>query len=448
MGKINLSFPNTSAQWIWLPPEESSDVMLARKDFVLEQKPGKATCAITASAQYKLYINEQFLSIGPARCASHHQSYAVFDISDLLETGKNIIAVEVHHQRGNVSYQHTSRGGILCQIEFPKNAGHSPVISNDSWKVAPDPTWENDSPRMSYAHMEVVDRRDLRQAIGDWKTVNFDDTLWSNATVLQREQGWPLPQEDERPGHLVPPWTAFVQRDIPDLKYAKISCDHYLQRGSLYNAQPVLDDDWLNLPVIKEIEIGDDSVQSTFDLPTEIASSSDDSTPYMLYDLNEVHNAHTYLEIGGPAGTVIDILSAPFLLDGKLLTPLLGSHYVDRIVLSGNRDRWEAHYWKPIRYLAVIVRGGGRENKGGVVIHEVGVRKNEYPFELKSSFATPDFPELEKLFHASDKTIRTATTDVPKRPITRVWAITICLAIQLCNGVISFRWHKSNWPMD
>ncbi|MDP6039025.1 MAG: alpha-L-rhamnosidase N-terminal domain-containing protein, partial [Candidatus Latescibacteria bacterium] len=383
--------------------------MLARRNFSLENKPEKALCSITASTQYKLYINGNFISIGPARCASHHQSYDVFDIREFLDIGKNVIAVEIHHQRENVSYNYKSRGGLLCQIDFSENAEQSQISSNETWKVVPDPTWHNQSPRMSYAHMEVVDRRNLRQAVGDWKSAHFDDVLWSNARVLQRESGWPLPQENDEPGHLVPPWTALIPRDIPHLKYTEVLLHQFLQKGSLHDEQT--DSELLNLPSIKEIEVDTHSSLSPFDLPAEISIPREDRASYILFDLNEVHNAHTCLDIEGSAGTVVDILSAPFLLDGKLITPLLGSHYLDRIVLSGNRDQWESQYWKPIRYLALIIRSPGEEKQEGITLHKMGVQKKEYPFEMKASFATPEFPELEKLYHASDKTIRTATTD-------------------------------------
>jgi len=393
-----------SAQWIWLGEGEDSDVMLTRKEFAFTGEPQRSLCAITASSQYKLYVNGDFVATGPARCAAHHQSYDTHDISEYLVNSENVIAVEVHYQKNNVSYMHQSRGGLLCQVDF----GETQIISDDSWKVAFDPTWCNQSPGMSYAHMEVVDRRDLRLSIGDWKSVNYDDATWANARVLKREEGWPLPQEDEDPGHLVPPWTALIPRDSPYLKYDKVPFQECLQKGYLSDAQT--ERDWLNLSDIEEIEVEKLPVSKPFDLPRVISLSGGDDAPFVLFDLNEVHNACTYLDIEGPEGTVIDFLSVPFLLDGKLFSPLLGSHYVDRIVLSGNKDQWEAQYWKPIRYLAMIVR---RTGTGGtsVNIHDIGLRKKTYPFEMKGCLVIPDFPELEQLYHASAATIRVATTD-------------------------------------
>ena len=411
-GKLS-DFQDTvwSAQWVWVGAEVDSDVMLVRKCFVLENRPQKARCSITANTHYKLYINENFVTVGPARCAAHHQSYDVFDIDEFLVCGENIVAVEVHHQKDNVSYGKASRGGFLCQIELTTDGEGWQVISDESWKVISDSSWQNDAPKMSYAHMEVVDRRDMRRAIGNWKSAEYDDRLWAQATVLKREEGWPLPQEDETPRHLVPPWTALVQRDIPHLTFTKKSLESYLQCGNMDDTHNGSEGDWLNLPVIDEIDVGSISEPLPFDLPIAISLPSEVCASYMVFDLDEVHNAYPFLDIEGPKGTVIDIFSVPFLLDGKLVTPLLGSHYIDRIVLSGERDRWEAMYWKPIRYLAVIVRSEGEKNYSDVFIHDIGVRTKAYPFERMANFVTPDFPQLEQLFHASDKTIRTATTD-------------------------------------
>ena len=67
-------------------------------------------------------------------------------------------------------------------------------------------------------HLEVCDRMDLRRKIGGWMERDFDDNGWSKAQVLKRGTGWPLPQKNDKPTHLIPPWTSLVARDIPYLK--------------------------------------------------------------------------------------------------------------------------------------------------------------------------------------------------------------------------------------
>ena len=55
--------------------------------------------------------------MGPARCAPHHQSYDVLDVTEALTAGKNVLAVRVHFQREGVSYYEPARAGLLAQLE-------------------------------------------------------------------------------------------------------------------------------------------------------------------------------------------------------------------------------------------------------------------------------------------------------------------------------------------
>ena len=77
------------------------------------------------------------------------------------------------------------------------------------------------------------------------------------------------------------------------------------------------------------------------------------------------------------------------------------------MVLSGKRDQWEATYFKPPRYLAVIVR----ESKGPIHLHHAGIRRMEYPFENQGSLRTPEKPLFEAFWNAAAKTIEVCTTD-------------------------------------
>jgi alpha-L-rhamnosidase len=79
------------AKWISLPGsthEDKNHVMLARKSFEIDEKTTEARLFITAESHYELWINERFVSRGPARCDSHHQSYDVMDVAPFLSSGK------------------------------------------------------------------------------------------------------------------------------------------------------------------------------------------------------------------------------------------------------------------------------------------------------------------------------------------------------------------------
>ena len=109
-----------------------------------------------------------------------------------------------------------------------------------------------------------------------------------------------------------------------------------------------------------------------------------------------------------PSGAVVDIVSVPYLLESEIRSPIVASSYVDRIVLSGGRDQWEAFYMKPVRWMAVVFRYLSEE----ATIRQVGLKQSEYPFERQGSFAVPDAPELERLWEASAETLNSKASSV------------------------------------
>ena len=339
-----------------MPEAETSDMMMARKTFELSGLPEEAMLSMTASSRYELFVNGQSVAQGPARCAPHHQSYDVHAVSPFLRAGKNVIAVRVHHQRNTVSYYNASRGGLLAQFDGLD------VQTDSSWRVMADKSW-NSQP-MARFHLEVCDDVDLRKVSKHWKTVGFDDRGWADARVLKREEGWPSPQSNDRPGHLVPPWTSLVERDLP-----------YLEERLIDGGSPLAE----SVPV-----------------------AGAKGRPVKVYDFGEVCCGNPVLELSAAAGTEIDVVCAPYLLDGKIKSPIVASKYIDRIVCSGERDEWTAFYMKPVRWLAVV---------GDVEVHYAGVRCEDYSFEEKGFFLCPEKPELEALWNAAAKTIKVCTSD-------------------------------------
>jgi len=406
--------PKWRAQWIWLPETADADpvdMLLARKTFVLSKPADRAILSVTASTQYQLWINGRYVCSGPARSAPHHQSYDILDVTRMLHKGKNAIAVRVHHQRDGVSYYDSSRAGLLVQLDIESGDRSTTIHTDASWRVSSDLRWLSDSPLMARFHLEVCDRMDLCQGLSEWYRVDYDDRSWAAARVLRREIGWPAPQPDDRPTHRIPPWTTLVPRDIPYLKEAESKAQRLVLQGIVDSPEDVDslgDDRWSAAPIIPQIKVADQDfspVETTE--PITIKSNPQGKCQVLVYDLGEVQNGRPYLDIEAPAGTIVDIVAAPYLMRGNLQAPIVVSTYVDRIVLSGSRKRWEAFYLKPTRWLAVVFRN----LHGGAKLYETGVIRSEYPFVKKGYFRTPGQPLLEKLWDASARTVEVCTTD-------------------------------------
>ncbi|MCP5109564.1 MAG: family 78 glycoside hydrolase catalytic domain [bacterium] len=392
------------AQWIWMNDDVDSDVMLARRRFELSTAPGKARLRISATSQYELHVNGEYVCRGPARSRPHHQSYDVLDVGGLLRKGGNALAVRVHAQRGQVSYDQSVRAGLLAQLDFSAGGEAISLATDSSWKVHPDLSWDNQAPRISRFHLEVCDRVDLRKQIRGWMAEDFDDTAWPDANVLRRDTGWPKPQTNARPQAVTLPWTSLVPRDIPYLEETDV------RAVKLIEAVPITKEPSHPRTIAREIDPRiAKGVQGyrAGDQPLVLPRAGSSEGWFVLFDFGEVVSGRPQLDIEGAQGTVVDIMCAPYMLNDRFTANIVASQLIDRIVLSGRRDSWSASYFKPSRYLGITIRGG----EGPVSIHTAGVRRISYPFTERGRLSVPEAEWIEEYWQASAKTIRVATTD-------------------------------------
>ena len=186
-----------NAQWIWLNNnvfperlksrrtafcEETFPYTLAlfRRTFVLSSKPKKATAWLSADTRYVCRINGKFACRGPAEAGGDFRNtespqwwfYDGLEVTEHLEEGLNVIAVEV--VLGPVALADTSmgRGGLLCEISVEHAGGETLLSTDESWRGAVCPA----------AHSQK--EYDARQEPENWTEPGFDDSSWPPATVL------------------------------------------------------------------------------------------------------------------------------------------------------------------------------------------------------------------------------------------------------------------------
>lgn len=385
-----------NASWIWADDSLNAKTILARRTFTLWKEHEKVLLRVTASSQYQLYVNGEYVCRGPARCAPHHQSYDILDITNLMSVGKNLIAIRVHHQDGKFSYQYEERAGLQAQISIEQGNDRQIIISDSNWKVMPDPSWDNDAPKISRFQQVVNDRVDFRKYPKGWNTLGFDDSNWSVAKELMRETGWPAPQKNANAQALTPPWTSLIARDIPYLIEKDIKAEKLIEavqiKTSIAEKTHTLSG---------EIKIKPNKTELL-----EIPASSDSKSWLLIYDFGEVVNGMPTLDIQGKAGTEVEIVTAPFMVGKQFTHKTVDSEFLDKIILSGERDNWEATYFKPTRYLGIIVK-----NKASIKLYAAGIHQIRYPFERRGQMSSTDAPWIKDYFEASAKTINVCTTD-------------------------------------
>lgn len=428
-----------SAHWIAAADAISGTnlMFLARRTFELPDMPEHAMVSITADTRYLLYVNGHLVQRGPARSAAHHQSYDTCDITRFMQPGRNVLAVRFHHTGVAQPYHDTTRPGLLVQLEMVRDGAVSIIGANPQWKILRDPSWDSESPRINRSHDASVDIVDLRRRRDDWILPDFDDSSWpaaasivpggarsaTGSSLLPGSRWWPAPQDDFVPQAITPPWVALVPRDVPPLVETPVKATRLVLAGTLpdpgagqprhdagayrFTALPLL-----KLPPIEKDKSGWPGLEGVDaygrgQSPLVARCDSEKQSPFLVFDLGEVHNGYPRLDIEGPAGAIVDVLSAPYILNSVFDPELLNSFTADRVVLSGRRQQWEAFFFKPARYLAIVLRGA----TAPVRIHSAGVTSIAYPWSRRGAFATPENPWLERFWRAGAKTIEVITTD-------------------------------------
>ena len=154
--------------------------MLFRNNFHIKKTDESVLINISADDYYKLYVNGEYVTQGPAPAYHFHYNYNTVDISDFIRKGENIVAVHVYYQ-GLVNRVWNSgdyRQGLIANIFN----GHELVAVTDStWKAYVCKAWES-SKITGYATQYMEDIEANKIPYG-WKLTDFDDTDWDDAVI-------------------------------------------------------------------------------------------------------------------------------------------------------------------------------------------------------------------------------------------------------------------------
>ena len=181
------------AKWITHPDISLNDysVIHFRKSFQLDKLPEEFIIHITADNRYRLFVNGEYVSKGSARSDKEHWYYATLDILPFLQTGTNLLAVEVVNFGPKRAFAQFSHATAL----FVQGHTEAEAIVNtswDNWKV-----YHNRA--MNGRIIEWMQRKDVAfglyvanptdSVIGDlypwgWEKPDFNDSDWPMARMF------------------------------------------------------------------------------------------------------------------------------------------------------------------------------------------------------------------------------------------------------------------------
>ena len=385
------------AAWIEVPGATQKDygVYYFRKDVDLASKPAEFKVYVTGDTRYKLYVNGELASLGPARNDSKHWNYETVDLAPYLKAGKNVFAAQVWNE-GNFTPvpNATIRTGFLMMGE-----GEAKVINTGrTWKCIQDPAYKPIRQTVSgYYALGAGEEIDFSQTISDWKDANVDLSNWQDAKPY--DLGQPTGSNSGTGvymGHLLQPSTLpqverFEQRLAAvrqlTIDGTPVNKDKKGQ-WSMVNGQ--LPNNWpaqnakITIPAGKKVSILLDQAVLTngfFKLNFSKGTGA---------EINIGYAEALYTDRGSSKGNRNDVEGMTFR--GR----------ADKLISSGkDNQQFTSLDWRTFRYVKLDI-----ETKGEALeINDIGSTFTGYPFKLNASLDT-DNQELQKMMEIGWRTAR------------------------------------------
>lgn len=381
---FSLTTESWNARWISVPDTDPHGygVYYFRKDLEMASVPGKYVVLVTGDNRYKLYVNEELVSLGPARGDATHWNYETVDIAPYLKVGKNVVAALVYNEgeqktESNVS---VSTGFLLQGIDEAKL-----FYTDNTWKCIQDPAYK--PVRQSVPGYYVSgpgEEVDMHATIAGWNTAAVDTGSWKNA----------------RAGMAGTPKN-FVGNSLSNAHALQPSAIPQLERR-YQRLQSVRQDSGLKIPA------GFPSETAALTVPAG-------TTAEILLDQGHLTNGFFSMRFSGGAGASISIGYAEALYEPTdnprrggnkgNRNEVEGKTFIgreDRLISNGGENqKFTTLAWRTWRYVKLTVKTGDSP----LTVDDIYSTFVGYPFEMNAHLDT-DNAEMLKMLEIGWRTAR------------------------------------------
>lgn len=368
-----------SASWIQYPgTDQNYGVYHFRKSFELPSKPDSFIINVSADNRYKLYVNGELVSLGPAKGDVFNWNFETVDIAPYLKSGSNIMAALVWNaaEFRPVAIMSHGKTGLLVQGNTDKE---KIVNTNGTWLCYKDCAFTPASVSVAgYYAAGSTDNMDGRLYPWGWEQAGFDDSSWVKAVGINAAA--PKGSQDYPDWQLVP-------RSIPQMERLP------MRFSSVRKATGV-------------------SLPSSFPASKAAFTVPAHTQAEILLDNGVLTTGYTNLAYSGGKDAVISMGYAEALyadastrdkanrseVDGKTF---IG--YYDTVTADGGEGRvYEPLWWRTWRYVKLTVK---TENEP-LTIDDLSAFSSMYPFTLASSFEADGHPEYQQMIEMGWRTAR------------------------------------------
>ena len=369
-----------TARWISHPddPGEEYGVFHFRKEFALETVPETFVVHVSADNRYKLYVNGQYVTFGPARGDRLNWRYETLDLAPYLQAGTNVLAATVWNFAGyRPVAQHSVQTGFILQGD---TEAERLADTGNTWEVSKSGAYTPLTTNLN-AYFVVGPGENFRAAAHPWNWMQPDAADSRFVGAREGETGRPtlsLERYGGIAGHVL------IPRTIPLME----------ERPQRFEAIRRADGPGVDPGFIRG--------QAPLEIPPNTSLT-------LLLDQGHLTNAYPEIGFSGGAGGHIRLTYAE-----SLFTPDGQKNNRDEIegkAIRGNSDLihpdggdnryFETLWWRTFRYVQLEVQTAAHP----LVIHDFKSRFTGYPLQEQASFVS-DRPELGPVWEVGWRTQR------------------------------------------
>lgn len=383
-----------AAKWIAVPGEPANGfgVYLFRKRMDFQTAPKRFAVHVSADNRYKLYVNGELVSVGPARGDLFYWNFETVDLAPHLTAGSNILAAVVWNEAGyRPEAQISWRTGFILQGDTDEEQSAN---TNGTWKCIRDDSYSplEASGLQGYYVGGPGERIDMRKHIKGWRDAAFDDASWKNAASAHWKGGSPKGLPDASGWMLVPSGIPQMERTVERLQRAREATGIDLPESFPAAPEAVV------VPAHTQATLLLDNGHLTNAYVTLRFSRGRDADVSLQY----AESLYVPADSATPGATA----ARPARIAGKgNRNEVEGKIFLgrqDRLVSDGApRQVFASLYWRTYRYILLAVR----TKEDPLVIEDLYGTFTGYPFELKARFDS-DREDLSKIVEIGWRTAR------------------------------------------
>ncbi|SFS57030.1 family 78 glycoside hydrolase catalytic domain [Paenibacillus sp. BC26] len=358
-----------------------------------ENGAATGTLNIFADSKYMLYVNGVYAGRGPCRSDPRWQYVDELDVTGLLRPGRNVLAVIVLYY-GYGTGQSIDRIPALAAELRTDVPGNAPIVigTDSSWSCRKSDAYDAEAPRVNGCQ-GPVEVYDAGRELQGWQLSEFSETDWQSAKMR---------------GIGLSPFWNFLARPIPLLEEKELDAVRLASRGSVSRLPAPTGR--LHVDMIEEtkgIVIAEEEGSSVpYNVSSRGGSSEEDEV--LTYDFGRIEPGYLQLEVTGTAGTIVDVVYAEELWEGKAYLNLNNNRSMDRFILAEGRQQLEVRFgWKACRFVQLRIR---HADSRPICLHRVGIRTRRYPVEQPAVFRCSD-QRLQQVWEIAEHTIRICMQD-------------------------------------